>query len=113
MLRSLQVAIILPAQFVQSLSFSPWMILAPWLKIIWPYMHVYFWAFFFFLAVLGSELWVLHLLGRCSTTWATPSAFFALVNFWPGTTILLPMATCIAGPQAHNTTAWLTEMRSR
>jgi hypothetical protein len=34
---------------------------------------------FFFFAVLGFELRALHLLGRCSSTQVTPSAFCALI----------------------------------
>jgi hypothetical protein len=35
--------------------------------------------FFFFLVVLVVELRILNLIGRCSTTWASPPALFALL----------------------------------
>jgi hypothetical protein len=37
--------------------------------------------YYFFFEVLGFELRVLHLLGKNSTTWATPVALFSLVYF--------------------------------
>jgi hypothetical protein len=43
-------------------------------------IHCY--DFFFFLVVSGFELRVSHLLGRPSTTWATPSAIFCIGYFW-------------------------------
>jgi hypothetical protein len=38
--------------------------------------------FAFFLVVLQTGVWSLGLLGRCSTTWAMPQLFYALVIFW-------------------------------
>jgi hypothetical protein len=46
-------------------------------------MGIFFFFFFFFFAVLGFELRASHLVGRCSTPWATPPVpyFYSLWVF--------------------------------
>jgi hypothetical protein len=60
-------------------------------------------SFFFFFVVLGFELGASHLLGRCSTAWASLPTLFAMVNLEMGshflprlawTVVLLFWASC-------------------
>jgi hypothetical protein len=51
------------------------------IALTWEDWHLFL---FFFLVVSGFELGTLRLLGRCSSTWATPPTLSALVSFQIG-----------------------------
>jgi hypothetical protein len=56
------------------------------------------WIFVVCLAVLGLELRVLHLLGRISSAWITPSALLTLVILEMGSSILFRPAWTVTLP---------------
>jgi hypothetical protein len=92
-----------------------------WKKIL---ISAKYWARGFFLFVLrywGTKLRTLILLGKCSTTWATPTILFALGCFssrvslfaqgWPQILILLPIASQVAGITGLLHSTWLVLLR--
>jgi hypothetical protein len=64
---------------------------------------------FFFLAEFGLELMTSHLLGRCSITWAMPSAIFALVIFQIESQTFAQAALRLQSYNLHLPSSWWQE----